>query len=459
MLSPTTAPPELGEWITCLERTPTAARHWVSRVAAASAQTAASAFYVALMADPRAIGLLDHEAVNTRLHASMARWITLLFDPEVPAPRQLEVQRRTGEVHARIGVPIELLARGAREVKRSLAEHLAREPVAPAQLIEGVQHVYEMIDLAIGRMGAASVADTERQTRTDEAYRLYFLSQDLSAERDRQRSRLLEWAHQILVRNYWAPASESMPQPEPVSSEFSLWLEHKASILFDDAPELAQIRERIARIENELLPRLSRMRTSPDEAWPIVAGINDSIGEVKALLSSMFDRFTAAEEGRDTVTPRLLSRRYFPTVAKREIATAQRRGSGFALMLCDLDHFERARESLGAAAADLLLGLVADVLVEHVRAGDFVFRVGDDQFLILLVEMDAGAVMTTAESLRQRIERTQPRSPGQAGMPLRASLGVALFDGHPDYQRLLNRAADALRRAQREGGNCCMRAD
>jgi diguanylate cyclase len=458
MPQPKQAQSDLQEWSNCLALTPAPTRRWVADVAGRAAQDVAGRFYQALLADPRAAGTLDHHAVNTRLHASLARWVQTLFDTDVEAQRQIDIQRQTGEVHARIGISMDLLTRGAREVKRALAEWLAGEAVPPLQLTQGVQHVYELIDLAIGLMGATSAADADRQARADEAYRLFFLTQDLSAERDRQRSRLLEWAQQILIRNYWEAGSAGATPPAPAASEFTLWLEHKASILFEDAPEVARIRQHIVTIEQALLPRLSAARGNPDAAWPIVAGINEGIAEVKALLSSMFDRYTAAEDGRDTVTPRLLSRRYFPTVAKREIAHAQRGGHGFALVLCDLDGFEHARETLGVAAADLLLGVVADVLTEHVRAGDFVFRVGDDQFLMLLVEMTPDSVMATAQGLRQRIERTQPRAAAHAAVPLRASFGVAMFDGHPDYQRLLDRAADALRSAQREGGNRCVLA-
>lgn len=452
MLSPISDSDVHGEWHECLGRAGPATRRWVTTVVEAGAEQVADRFYAAMLDDPRAGTMLDHEVVNRRLHGSMVRWLRQLFDPASTAEQVFAVQRKTGEVHARIGVSIELLARGAREVKRALTLRLAAAGGPPRRLAEAIAYVYELIDLALGLMGESYAQNADRQTRADEAYRLFFLSQDLAAERERQRSRLLEWAHQILVRNYW----EAPRDGEAVGSggsEFSLWLEHKASILFDGAPEIGQIRANIAVIDGELLPRLARARAEPDAARAVVGEINQRIGEVKALLAAVFDRFTANEDGRDGVTPRLLNRRYFPSVAKREIGYAQTHASRFALLLFDIDAFEAVRESLGAAASDAVLAAVGDVLADHVRAGDFVFRLADDQFLVLLVDVDEAGLAAVADALRRRIERLPPRAGPYPSAPVTVCVGGALFDGHPDYQRLLERAQAALRRAQLAGAN------
>ena len=89
-------------------------------------------------------------------------------------------------------------------------------------------------------------------------------------------------------------------------------------MLFENAPELTLIRERIDVIERDLLPRLSDARDSHAESKPIVARLNEEIGRIEALLGAMFDRSTHLEDGRDDVTL-LLNRRFFPSIVKREI--------------------------------------------------------------------------------------------------------------------------------------------
>jgi diguanylate cyclase len=152
----------------------------------------------------------------------------------------------------------------------------------------------------------------------------------------------------------------------------------------------------------------------------------------------------------------LLNRRYFASVAKREIALAQRQQSVFALLMVDIDHFDRLRDALGLDGADVVLASVAEGLLDSVRAGDFVFRVGDARFALLLVETSADALPRLAEGLRQQVEVMRLRTASRAAVSLTASIGGALFDGHPDYQRLLDRADAALRAAQAAGFNRCV---
>lgn len=430
-------------------------RRQVALAVDAVAEQLSDHFYDHMLADERAASMLDHQVVNQRLHASMTRWLRGLFSPDTPIEQTLAVQQRTGEVHARIGVPMDMVTQGARLLKREIVARLAAGSLPRPRLAQAIQYVYEIIDLAIDTMNGAYNANASRMARSDEAYRLFFLNQDMKAERERQRSQLLEWAHQILVGAYWNMDAGGVSLQPDHPPQFGLWLQHKASILFEGAPELDLIRRCMARIEDEWLPQLLRARDERTDAREIVARMNQSVDEIKSLLASMFDRYIEAEDGRDSVT-RLLNRRYFPSVAKREIALAQSHGTVFALLVADIDHFERAREAVGLERADGLLSDVADTLLDKVRAGDFVFRIGDARFLVLMVETSAGALPGVAEGLRRQILAMRVRGAGPASLSITVSVGAVLFDGHPDYQRLLDRADSALRAAQEGGGNRCV---
>ncbi len=447
-------------WSEFLDEFSLVLRHQVARTVDLKAEVLADAFYAHMLADPRSAGLLDHAVVSTRLHASMAGWLRALFAPDTPLADLLAMQRRTGEVHARIGVPMDMVMQGARLLKREIVVRLAEATLSRANLGEAVQYVYEMMDLAIDAINSAYVANANRMARSDEAYRLFFLHQDMLAERERQKAQLLEWAHQILLEGYWT--AEGRPGMAPLphsSSQFGMWLQHKASILFEGSPELERISRCMHSIEAEWLPRLRRARHQHADAREIVTVMNQRIEEIKQLLASMFDRYIEAEDGRDSAT-RLLNRRYFPSVAKREIALAQGQQTCFALLTADIDHFDRVREAVGPDGADAALADVAALMLDSVRAGDFVFRIGDARFLVLLVETSKEALSSVAEGLRRQVEALRVRAPaGRARLSITASLGAALWDGHPDYQRLLDRAEAALREAQAGGYNrCCVAA-
>lgn len=425
-----------------------------------TAKTLAEAFYERMLADERAAHMLDHTLVNQRLHASMTRWVTQLFDASMVVQDVVAVQLRTGEVHARIGVPMDMVTLGAGVLKRHITQHLVASAVPRDALAQAIPYVHELIDLAIGVMNTAYASNANRMARSDEAYRLFFLSQNMKAERERRKSQLLEWAQQILVRYYWEMPAEAAAGEAPDAaslshSQFGLWLQHKAGMLFEDAAEIVQIQAHIQAIEGTLLPQLAQVRSNHVDARAVVSVINGRIESIKALLGSMFDRYTEVEDGRDGVT-NLLNRRYLPSVAQREIALAQRGGGTFAMLLVDIDNFGALRSSLGIEHADHLLQQVAGALADMVRAGDFVFRVGEDQFLVLAVEAGPAAVMPMARGLRERIAATALRTASHATTAVTVSIGVALFDGHPDYQRMVDRASRALRQAKAQGRNQCV---
>jgi len=443
-------------WSECFGMASPDTRANVEALVTRSATELADLFYQTMLGDPQAGQFLDHALVNRRLHGSMERWLHELFTIGAPLAEIHATQRRAGEAHARIGVPIDLVAHGGRVLKRAIAARIAAGDLPRPDLAQGVEYVYEMIDIAIDTMNSVCASNTARMARSDEAYRVFFLGQNMKAERERQKAQLLEWAHEILARYYWDTTTQTPGRPADglADSQFGLWLHHKASILFEGAPEVARIEAAVARIETDIVPRLGRARASHEDARELVARLNRHVDEIKALLGTMFDRLIEAEDGHDGVT-RLLNRRYVPSVAKREIALAQRNGTGFAMLMLDLDRFRALQDVLGLEGSDAALAQVADALIDSVRAGDFVFRVGDDQFLVLLVEANRAAVLAIADHLRERVGTLKIRSSTQVSATLTASIGIALFDGHPDYQRMLDRAEEALREAKVAGRNRC----
>lgn len=455
--------PSLASWLDTRAVVSPALAQRVFDLVDTIAEALAEHFYDTMLADTEVQPLLDHKVVNQRLSPTMMRWVRQLFSLTDPLEEVVAWQRRTGEAHARIGVSTHLVTRGARVLKRTITRHLIGADLSRDDLALAITYVHELIDLAVDVMDTAYTRTANRMARADEAYRLFFLSQNLKAERERQKLQLLEWAQQILVRYYWeAPTTAEPPEIDQGlgHSQFGAWLQHKASILFEGAPEIARIQQHISLIEGTLLPRLSLARASHDDARTLVAEINQNVEHIKVLLATMFDRYTEAEDGRDNVT-NLLNRRYLPSVAKREIAMALANGGtghGFGMLVVDIDGFKPLREALGLERADLILQQVGGTLVEHLRAGDFVFRIGDDQFLALVVDCEAAALVSLAEGLRERVAKTRLRTPDHASTLVTVSIGVALFDGHPDYQRLLDRATDAMRQAKADGHNRCVLA-
>jgi diguanylate cyclase len=417
----------------------------------------ADMFYTHMLANEEARTFLDNDIVNQRLHASMQNWLNELFSL---APKDLEEifnrQRRIGEIHARIELPISLVMHGARLLKHAINDYLVASSMERNELVKASNFVAETMELALDTITDYFIIDMEKRTRTDEAYRMFALGQNMLAERERQRAALLEWAQQILFK-LLAGGSEA-DLPGIGSSEFGMWLYHKAAIIFESAPELERIRKRVDEVEKTLFPRLVASRRGSGDTSILMKEIESGIAEIKFLLGGLFDRFIEVESGRDALT-HLLNRRFMPAVLGREMAMARRSGVPFSLLLIDLDRFKKINDTYGHAGGDLVLQQASDLVTSSVRAGDFVFRYGGEEILIVLVEVDKESAMRVAEIIRERFE-AEPMHVGEDKTDkITVSIGVATFSGHPDYETMIKDADGALYQAKEAGRNRCVASE
>lgn len=443
-----------ADWRRLSEETPASVRQLVGEIVQQQAAGLADMFYRDMLSDEDARSFLDNDLVNQRLHASMQRWLCELFsDGQQDTETIYKHQCHIGEVHARIQVPIALVMRGARMLKHAIHGHLVESSLGRGELVKTINFVAETMELALDAMKDYFVIDMEKHTRADEAYRMFALGQNMLAERERQRAAILEWAQQILLK-LLAEGSEA-ELPSIKHSEFGMWLQHKAAIIFESAPELEQIRRRIEEVEKSLFPKLLESRRNPGDASMLMKEIEAGVSEIKFMLGGLFDRFIEVESGRDALT-HLLNRRFLPAVLTREMALARRSGMPFALLLLDLDHFKKINDTHGHAAGDLVLQQAADLAVSSVRAGDFVFRYGGEEMLVVLVEVDRNQALQVAETIRQRFAAEPLRVGDGQTSSVTASIGIATYNGHPDYETMLKDADGALYEAKEAGRNRCV---
>lgn len=446
-----------AEWAAILGATDAGLRRRIHGTVHANRAALAERFYGERMVDPAAGQYLNHKLVEERLNAGMQNWLDTLFScsgPEGLADLGAH-QRHAGAVHARVRLPIGLVSRGARMLKRWIWELVAEDAgYAEWERHAAMTYVSDLVDIAIEVMNAAFLTGTNRTLRTEEAYRLLSLSQDLALERERQRAALLEWNQQIFYAVYREPP---VAPPRIGQSEFGMWLEHKASLIFENAPEIAQIGAVVRGIDVRLAS--DGTVSGVGEAAALLAFLEGEVTQIKFLLTTLFDRFMEIENGRDVLT-KLFNRRFLPSILMREIEIARRGKTDLAAVLLDIDHFKRVNDEYGHAAGDVALQHVAALVMAGVRSGDFVFRYGGEEILVLLASAGAAAATRVAEALRRKIANASVPV-GREGEFLRitASFGIAAFDGHPDYERLIGRADAALYEAKRRGRDCTVVSD
>lgn len=124
--------------------------------------------------------------------------------------------------------------------------------------------------------------------------------------------------------------------------------------------------------------------------------------------------------------------------------------AGWALVAVDVDHFKEVNDQHGHAAGDRVLAFVGEVLRRHLRERDLAVRMGGEEFAVLLQGMHPSAAQAVAERLRRDLERLAAQG---AGLPITASLGVALATPGIDFAALWSQADGALYRAKTLGRN------
>jgi diguanylate cyclase (GGDEF)-like protein len=152
----------------------------------------------------------------------------------------------------------------------------------------------------------------------------------------------------------------------------------------------------------------------------------------------------------------LANRRHFQEIVNREVAQARRYGTGFSLIIIDIDFFKLYNDTHGHLRGDAVLRKVAALLLQNTRGIDLVARFGGEEFVVLLPKTGTEGARAAAEKLRQCVaaetfsgaERSQP------GGRLTISLGVAEFPSNSrDIYELIDLADRALYQAKQKGRN------
>ncbi len=152
----------------------------------------------------------------------------------------------------------------------------------------------------------------------------------------------------------------------------------------------------------------------------------------------------------------LANRRLLLDRLEQALTLSRRHRHMGGLLLLDLDNFKTINDSLGHAVGDELLIIVAERLKKAIRTEDTVARMGGDDFVILLAEVDddpdrtAKAVQEIADKCRETLSR--PFAVQGRELHVTSSIGAVLFPmGEETADDLLKQADTAMYRAK-EGG-------
>ncbi len=155
----------------------------------------------------------------------------------------------------------------------------------------------------------------------------------------------------------------------------------------------------------------------------------------------------------------VFNRRYFNETLPPELARAEREHKCLALMMIDVDYFKRYNDNYGHHEGDKALQAVGRVLRGSVcRAGDFAFRIGGEEFAVVVAVDRCEDAYWIAEKIRRGVEDLKLEHGYSKVSPyLTISVGVKTYQGSgvetPDMKLMYRLADDALYEAKENGRN------
>lgn len=238
-------------------------------------------------------------------------------------------------------------------------------------------------------------------------------------------------------------------------------LDRTAGARCDDLDYRAHVEATIAgrRVSDPYECALADGRTLRDISAPVPGGapgqligrvwIYEDVTERKRIEAKLVE---LAE--RDPLT-NLYNRRRFVEELDRMIADASRRRSQVGLIAMDLDGFKPVNDRFGHQAGDHVLTTVAREVGAVIRRNEIFFRIGGDEFAIMVPEAEEEHLVLLARRVCATISQLHFQFEGSEA-PITASLGIAIYPRHAaDASQLIAHGDQAMYAAKVEGKNTC----
>jgi len=199
--------------------------------------------------------------------------------------------------------------------------------------------------------------------------------------------------------------------------------------------------------------------------WMTISAIKREDGTVTHYVSTHVDisGLKAAEKEIQNLVffdplTKLPNRRLLQDRLFHAKASIDRTGHAGALLIIDLDNFKSVNEILGHTLGDVLLQQVAERLQACLRSGDTVARLGDDEFVVILENLDVQLIEAAAQAKdvgeKMLAALNLPFQLSKKAFHNTASIGIVIFNNaQKGITNLLKHADIAMCQAKKTGRN------
>src|SRR5580692_3690222 len=146
----------------------------------------------------------------------------------------------------------------------------------------------------------------------------------------------------------------------------------------------------------------------------------------------------------------LYNRRFFEDYFEKELNRSIRYNHKLALVVFDLHRFKEVNDRFGHPQGDTLLQMAASTLRKSLRTSDYAFRIGGDEFALLLPQSDTEQAVALSRRLRSAYAASV--EPLNLRIPLALDYGLAVYPEDGELQEVLIRVADERLYQLKNGG-------
>lgn len=154
----------------------------------------------------------------------------------------------------------------------------------------------------------------------------------------------------------------------------------------------------------------------------------------------------------DTLTG-VHSRLAYDEQIEQELTRWQRYKTVFSYAILDIDHFKRINDEYGHNAGDNALKFIAQAMKKNLRKSDFIFRIGGEEFVLLLINTGVEKAEGLVNNLRASISASSFHFKQQR-VEINLSAGITEVTQNDSVESLYERADQALYLAKNSGRNC-----
>lgn len=148
-----------------------------------------------------------------------------------------------------------------------------------------------------------------------------------------------------------------------------------------------------------------------------------------------------------------LNRRALHDIALREFRRSRRTRSAMYFITFDIDHFKSVNDRFGHGVGDAAICHVTALAARVLRGYDALFRIGGEEFAVLVSGEDLACACRIAERVREVMEAA-PLTVGGMAVTMTVSVGVAALEERDQkWEDILHRADEALYHAKQNGRN------